>query len=160
MSLSGLVFSAYRREYGLETVKMWRRSFQRAMGIEEHNRLEELEEHLDHFADFDPIAISVALDSRLGSVVGMMTLWDGELHNLYVHVDYQGRGIGSKFLSEAKSRSPTGIDLYTFQKNTGAQKFYLAHGFQEVRRGFADFQGNPWASAKEELADIKYRWSP
>ena len=28
----------YRREFGLETVKMWRLSFQRALGLQEHNR--------------------------------------------------------------------------------------------------------------------------
>lgn len=45
-------------------------------------------------------------------------------------------------------------------ENTGAQKFYLAQGFQEDERGFADFEGNPWASTKEDLADIKYHCSP
>lgn len=160
LSLSELVFTGYRPEYGLETVKMWRRSFQRALGIEEHDRLDELTGHLDHFATFDPGTIRIALDSKTSSVVGLMTLSGGELHHLFVHVDYQGLGIGSKFISEAKAQSPSGIELYTFQKNTNAQRFYLARGFREVERGYADFEHNPWASSKEDLADIKYRWSP
>jgi len=139
---------------------MWRRSFQLALGIEEHNRLEELEGHLNYFSTFDPKTIRIALDTTTSSVVGLMTLSEAELHHLFVHVDYQGRGIGSKFLSEAKTQTPRGFDLYTFQKNTGAQKFYLAKGFKEVERGFADPESNPWASSQEDLADIKYHWSP
>ena len=160
LNLPELAFVGYRPEYGLEVVKMWRRSFQRAMGIEEHNRLDELEGHLDYFAAVDSKDIQIALDTRASSVVGLMTLSDEELHHLFVHVDYQNCGIGSKFMARAKARKPLGLSLYTFQKNVGAQKFYLAHGFKEVQRGFADFEGNPWAKVKEDLADIKYHWSP
>lgn len=153
-------FTDYIPEYGLEAVKMCRRSLQRALGIEEHNRWEELEVHLSYFRGLDPSAITVAVDAGSSSIVGLMTLMDEELHHLFVHVDYQGQGIGSEFLGRAKSARPLGLCLYAFQKNKGAQQFYLAHGFQEVGRGYADFETNPWAETKEDLADIKYQWTP
>jgi len=139
---------------------MWRRSFQHALGIEEHNRWEELEGHLSYFKSFDSDAITIALDTKRSSVVGLMTLSDEQLHHLFVDVDYQGQGIGSTFINRAKSANPHGFCLYTFQKNARAQQFYLAHGFQEVERGYADFVGNPWAASNEDLADIKYQWPP
>ena len=38
------------------------------------------------------------------------------------------------------------------------QKFYEFHDFVIARRGFADAEGNAWASNKEQLADITYEW--
>lgn len=160
MSHPDLAIVDYQPEYGLETVKMWRRSFQQAVGIEVRNRLDELEGHLGYFKTIDANAIRIVLDTDTSSVVGLMNLSDGELHHLFVHVDYQGRGIGSNLIREARELAPQGFDLFTFQRNTGAQAFYLSHGFEEVERGFAEFEGNPWANAKEDLADIKYRWAP
>ena len=155
-----LVFTCYQPEYGLETVKMWRRSFQQALGIEQHNRLEELADHLAHFKTFDPKSIQIALNTKTSEVVGLKTQEGQELHHLFIHVDYQGQGIGSRFINEAKNQSPSGINLYTFVLNPGAQRFYQHHGFQEVERGFANPEDNPWANNKQQLADIKYHWSP
>ena len=155
-----LVFTCYQPEYGLETVKMWRRSFQQALGIEQHNRLEELTDHLAHFKTFDPKSIQIALNTQTSEVIGFKTQEGEELHHLFIHADYQGQGIGSRFITEAKKQSPSGIYLYTFVLNLGAQRFYQHHGFHEVERGFADLAGNPWASTKQQLADIRYHWSP
>jgi GNAT superfamily N-acetyltransferase len=150
----------YRVEYGLEVVKLWRRAFQRAMGLEEQNRQEQLLDQLEFFARLDPATISVAVDVATTDILGMMVQNGKSLDHLYVHVDHQGHGLGSGFIRLAKERSPTGVELYTFQKNTGAQAFYCAHGFVEVERGFADKADNPWASSSDELADIRYRWTP
>jgi len=38
------------------------------------------------------------------------------------------------------------------------QKFYRFHEFVIVRQGFADAEDNPWATNKEQLADITYEW--
>ena len=148
----------YRREFGLETVKMWRRSFQRALGLEEHDRWGELSEQLNYFQHFDPALSRVTIDVRTSQIVGLLTLSGDALDHLFVHVDYQRAGIGKKLLDEAKARSPQGLTLYTFQRNTGAQQFYLSQGFVETARGFASFDGNPWAESKSDLADIRYEW--
>ena len=160
MSSSKTQIQSYRVEYGLETVKMWRRSFQRAMGLEEQNRLSELVAQLDYFSTIEPASIRVAVETENAAIVGMMVLSGSALDHLYIDVDYQGCGLGSRFLRLAKEESPAGIELYTFQKNRGARNFYESHGFVEIERGFADDQSNPWATRKDELADIRFRWAP
>ena len=100
----------------------------------------------------------MTIDVRTSQIVGLLTLSGDALDHLFVHVDYQRAGIGKKLLDEAKARSPQGLTLYTFQRNTGAQQFYLSQGFVETARGFASFDGNPWAQSKSDLADIRYEW--
>ena len=150
----------YRPEYALETVTMWRRAFHRAMSLPEHAPPGALTAHLAWFAAVSPSTVRVAVDAASGAVVAMVVL-DGCLHHhLYVHVDYQDLGIGSTFLAEAKAASPTGLELFTFQRNATARAFYLSRGFVEVARGHADPASNPWAASRDQLADIKYRWKP
>ena len=158
--LSKLQFEivAYRPEYALEVVKMWRRSFQRAMGLQEQNRFDEVSRQLDILSTIDPGSIHIALDPDSSAVLGFMVVSDGKLDHLYVHVDCQGMGLGSALLDLAKLQSPAGIELFTFQRNRSARSFYERRGFREVGRGFASLDGNPWATEREELADIKFRW--
>ncbi len=160
IDFANIAFTEYRAEYGFELVKMWRRSFQKAMSLEEHNRLDELYGQLKYFSAIDPATISIALDKSTSVIASFMVLSQGMLDHLYVAVEYQGYGIGSHFLNQAKAQSPNGLELFTFQKNHGAQSFYLSHGFHEVHRGHADSADNPWATSAEDLADIKYRWEP
>ena len=128
------------------------------MGLPEQNHGDELNRQLDYFCSIDPTTIRVAIDTSSSIVAGFMVFVAGEVHHLYVNVRYQRRGLGSRFLEEAKAQSPGGIELYTFQKNKKAQAFYQSHGFVEIDRGFAGLEDNPWASSTEELADIRYRW--
>ena len=106
----------------------------------------------------DPALSRVTMDVRTSQIVGLLTLSGDALDHLFVHVDYQRAGIGKTLLDEAKARSPQGLTLCTFQRNTGAQQFYLSQGFVETARGFASFDGNPWAQSKSDLADIRYEW--
>ena len=48
---------------------------------------------------------------------------------LYVEPTCTGMGLGSGLIELAKSRRPTGLQLWTFMTNTGAQRFYRRHGF-------------------------------
>ena len=64
----------YRREFGLETVKMWRLSFQRALGLQEHNRWDELSDQLAYFQDLDPALSRITVDVRTTQVVGLLSL--------------------------------------------------------------------------------------
>ena len=48
---------------------------------------------------------------------------------LYVEPTCTGMGLGSRLIELAKSRRPTGLQLWTFMTNTGAQRFYRRHGF-------------------------------
>ncbi|MGI9295740.1 MAG: GNAT family N-acetyltransferase [Pseudomonadales bacterium] len=130
------------------------------MGLEEQDHYNDLIGQLNFFSTISPEQIRVAIEINKSAIVGLMVLDGHELDHLYVHVDCQRLGIGSRLLREAKEKSPERIELYTFQKNTGAQGFYSNHGFTEIARGYADPVGNPWATSKEDLADIKYCWTP
>ena len=158
MNIADFESVEYRPEYGLETVKMWRQSFQRAMGIDEHNNYNELSKQLDYLCSIDPASIRVVIHNFSSTIVGFMVATPGELHHLYVHVDYHGRGLGTMLLNEVKSQSPLGLELYTFRRNKIAQNFYMKHGFMEIARGFAEAATNSWATTQEDLADLKYRW--
>jgi 6-phosphogluconolactonase len=88
-----------------------------------------------------------------GSIAGFMALGSDLLDHLYVRPDRTGRGIGSRFVGLAKSLRPAGLDLYTFQVNTGARRFYERHGFRvvDVDDGGRNEEGQP---------DVRYRWLP
>jgi ribosomal protein S18 acetylase RimI-like enzyme len=88
-----------------------------------------------------------------GAIVGFMSLGDDFLDQLYLLPGATGQGIGSRLVELAKARRPAGLDLYTFQVNTGARRFYERHGFRDVARG--DGSGN-----EEGQPDIRYAWRP
>jgi GNAT superfamily N-acetyltransferase len=69
---------------------------------------------------------------------------------LYVDPRAQGRGHGSALLTDAKARCPQ-LELWTLQENIPARRFYAAHGFVEVARGFG--LGNDTG-----LPDIHLAW--
>jgi GNAT superfamily N-acetyltransferase len=87
------------------------------------------------------------------AVVAMMALSTEMVGHLYVAPAWIGRGIGSRLIELAKSRRPGGLELYTFQVNARARRFYERHGFVEVWRG--DGSDN-----EEGQPDIRYAWRP
>lgn len=85
-----------------------------------------------------------------GRVAAFLSCDGTEICALYVHPDRQGCGIGKALLDAAKSAHPH-LKLWTFQANTGAQRFYLREGFTEAER--TDGSRN-----EENLPDIAYEW--
>ncbi len=154
----GLEVVSYRAAFGLELVKLWRKSFQRAMGLSEHDPASEVLAQLDYFETIPLSNIHVVLSVETTRIVAFMVLEATSIDHLYVHVDHQAQGVGSALIRRAKLLSPTELVLYTFQKNLAAQRFYEHHGFVERKRGFASLADNPWAASTNELADIQYRW--
>ena len=71
------------------------------------------------------------------------------LDQLYVEPGRTGGGIGGALMAVAKRERPSGLRLWTFVSNTGAQRFYERHGFHEVER--TDGAGN-----EEGAPDILY----
>lgn len=87
-----------------------------------------------------------------GEVAAFAALHEGWLEHLYVAPEHQGRGLGSALLDLAMSRNPGGLQLYTFQRNERARRFYEARGF--VAEWFGDGSEN-----EEGEPDVRYRWA-
>lgn len=83
---------------------------------------------------------------------GVVALDEGWIRQLAVFNGWRRRGIGSRLLELAKSRLPHGIQLYTFQRNTPARRFYERHGFVA-----AEFGMSP---PPDSEPDVLYRWTP
>ena len=150
-------FVNFRKEQGLELIQLWRKSFAHAMGIEEDTREEVVNEHLAYLQTYNPEIIRVAVEKIENKIVGFMAKEASTIKDLFIHVEFQRKGLGSSFIHQAKEEE-TFLTLSTFQLNKGAQKFYEFHDFVIARLGFAGAEGNAWASNKEQLADITYEW--
>ena len=88
-----------------------------------------------------------------GAVAGFAALRGDELEHLYVHPRAQGRGLGSALLDVAKERRPDGFELWVFQPNEGARRFYERHGCE--LRHLTDGSRN-----EERVPDARYAWRP
>ena len=86
-----------------------------------------------------------------GAVVAFCSLRAGWLDQLYVAPGHTGHGIGSRLVELAKERQPDGLQLWTFQVNIGARRFYERHGFRAVE--MTDGAGN-----EERQSDVRYAW--
>jgi GNAT superfamily N-acetyltransferase len=95
----------------------------------------------------------VEMAVRARRIIGFAAVRGGWLEHLYVEPAAQGQGVGSALIDWAKTVSPAGLDLWVFERNTGAQALYRAHGWTEVER--TDGSGN-----EERLPDVHMRWSP
>ena len=91
------------------------------------------------------------VDEPDAGVVAAMVLADDWVDQLYVLPGLAGRGLGTQLLDLAKQQRPHGLQLWTFATNTGAQRFYLRHGFVVAQR--TDGSGN-----EEGAPDIRFVW--
>jgi GNAT superfamily N-acetyltransferase len=87
-----------------------------------------------------------------GEVVGYIGFREGWIQHLFIHPDAQGRGLGLALLAKAMA-SGRPMQLWTFQQNTRARRFYEARGFRAVE--FTDGEGN-----EEKTPDVRYAWEP
>lgn len=93
-----------------------------------------------------------------GTIVGLMVLDptkndQGWIEHLYLDPAWIGRGLGDQFIELAKLGLPNGLQLWTFQANEPARRFYERHGF--VAEELTDGAGN-----EERAPDVRYRWTP
>ncbi|MXU64272.1 GNAT family N-acetyltransferase [Oceanomicrobium pacificus] len=95
----------------------------------------------------------VRVAMRPDGIAGFLVLEGQEVPCLYVGRGLRGRGIGAALIDDAKRLSPDGLELWCFQANLGAQKFYTREGFAEVER-------TDGARNAEKLPDMRFRWAP
>jgi GNAT superfamily N-acetyltransferase len=95
----------------------------------------------------------VWLAVRGGAVLGLACWHDGWLEQLYVDPRHHGEGTGTALLEHVMREHPDGLQLWTFQANTGARRFYERHGFMlaELTDG---------ARNEEQTPDARYEWKP
>jgi len=86
-----------------------------------------------------------------GELVGVAAVSEGWLDHLYVEPSWQGRGVGSALLSMAKEGNAE-LELWTFQDNRQARRFYETRGFRLVE--LTDGSSN-----EEQTPDARYRWT-
>lgn len=88
-----------------------------------------------------------------GRVIGFTGLADDSVRHLWVLPEEQDRGVGTALLELAKGRRPEGLQLWVFQRNVGARRFYERHGFTLVK--LTDGSHN-----EEREPDALYVWKP
>ncbi|MCM3781871.1 GNAT family N-acetyltransferase [Neobacillus mesonae] len=136
----------YNPKYAELTVEMWRDSKERAIGQAEIHSFENHLYFINHILS-EQYQIDLAIIDE--KVVGMIAYSKTEISQLYIHIDYQGNGIGQTLLNKAKAQASGNLTVYTFEVNKNARKFYEKNGFEIMGRGHEN---------EENLPDILYEW--
>ncbi|GGI41075.1 GNAT family N-acetyltransferase [Mammaliicoccus stepanovicii] len=136
----------YEEVFADQTVRMWRDSKEQAINQNERHHIHSHKYYLSHILP-DHYDIDLALLDN--QVIGMIAYNEVEISQLYIHVDYQGIGIGKQLLNRAKNYSNGKLQLYTFDKNEYAKTFYEKNGFKKVGIQLEN---------EENLTAIQYEW--
>lgn len=86
-----------------------------------------------------------------GGLVGFLAVREPDhLEHLYLRRARTGQGVGGRLVDLAKQRFPGGLQLWAFQSNTGAIRFYERHGFVPVE----------WSENRneEQAPDVRLVW--
>jgi GNAT superfamily N-acetyltransferase len=111
------------------------------------------DEHRDFITEVVPRDHEIWVADDEGTVVGLAAIGENTLGHIYVHPDFQARGLGTALLDKTKELRPDGFTLWTFPANERACRFYERHGLHPIE--FGDGSGN-----EEGLPDVRYEWRP
>jgi GNAT superfamily N-acetyltransferase len=94
--------------------------------------------------------VTVAEHIDLPTLHGFLARENDYIHALFIAPDKRNSGVGRALIEDAQSKADS-LNLWTFEANTGAQRFYLREGFKETAR--TDGHDND-----EGLPDVQFVW--
>ena len=94
--------------------------------------------------------VTVAEDET--GIAAFLALNGEEIRLLYTRPDRIGMGAGTQLTDAAKASGIGALELWCFQANERARRFYEARGFRAIR--FTDGADN-----EEQMPDVRYRWN-
>lgn len=84
-------------------------------------------------------------------IIAFLALQGEEIRQLYTRPDRIGQGAGTQLIGATKSSGAPALELWRFQANARARRFYEARGFRAIR--LTDGGDN-----EERMPDVRYRW--
>jgi putative acetyltransferase len=84
-------------------------------------------------------------------IVAFLALRGEEIRLLDTRPDRIGMGAGTQLIDAAKASGISALELWCFQANARARRFYEARGFHAIR--FTNGADN-----EERMPDVRYRW--
>ena len=93
----------------------------------------------------------VTVAEHRDSIVSFLARDNEEIRLLHTHPDFIGQGAGALLLNAANNAGVAALELWCFQANADARRFYERHGFRAI--AFTDGARN-----EEKTPDVRYRW--
>lgn len=94
----------------------------------------------------------VTLASLDGAPAAFLAREGSEIRLIHTHPNCLNNGLGAHLIKRVKQTGERVLELWCFQKNWGARRFYERHGFKPIEH--TDGAGN-----QEGEPDIRYRWT-
>ena len=129
---------------------LWRIAREKSLPEFQHAKGHFFYEDQDYFRDHILTRNNIWVIEIEKRPVAFMAMQDGFVDQLYVHPDYQQRGIGQALLNRARELSPNHVWLYTLQINVNARAFYEKNGFVAEKFGLSP--------PPESEPDVEYHW--
>ena len=96
------------------------------------------------------VARTVTVAEDDSGIVAFVERRGEEMGHFYTRPDRIGQGVGTQLVEAAKASGVDALELWCFQANTRARRFYEARGFRASR--FTDGADN-----EERTPDVRYR---
>ena len=147
---NAFIIREYRPEDFDSVTILWRISREKSLPEFQRTKGHFFYEDQDYFRDYVLVEDQVYVVESHKGLVAFMAMRDDFIDQLYVHPDFQNRGIGKILLDHARQLSPEHLWLYTLQININARAFYEKNGFTAEKLGVSP--------PPENEPDVEYHW--